>query len=147
MLMPQVAARLETEIPALAKRVFGAAQLSGLMARNALPQVTPAAFVLPLGLGVLGSPDAGASAWTQMVDERIGVVLVIRVHGDATGGSGLADLAQLVEAVLAALAGWDPGDTITGVLRFTGSNLTSLSAGTIVYELNFAIENQLRVTA
>lgn len=135
-------ARLAT-IPALAGRIHEAAKLSELMARNALPQVCPAAFVLPLGLRG-GPADAVTGLFRQSVEWLEGVLLVVRAAGDATGAKAAAQLRPLIDAVIAAIAGWgEPDGFGTWVLR--KGELVSLSTGTLTYQLDFAIDDQLRI--
>jgi len=144
MLLADVEARIEAQIPALAGRMQSAAQLAELIRRNTLPQHTSSGFVLPLGLASRGDGDAATGAFTQMVDERVGVVLVLRGHGDATGKTKLPDLDTLIEAAIAAIVGWGPDD-YPGVFRLVSGRLGNFVNGTIVYELDFAIQRQLRI--
>lgn len=137
-----VKSRLEAQVPELAHRVEGAAQFAALMKSNALPQHTPAAHVLPLGLQG-GRADAMAGAFTQELQEAIGVILTLRSQSQ-TGDKALDPVNTLVRAIIAALAGWAPNDE-TGVFRLLRGNLISMSAGTIVYQLDFTITDQLRI--
>ncbi len=143
MLIDDVIALIEAHVADLAKRVEGAAELSGLVKQNALPPVTPAAFVLPLGLR--GSePDASAGLFRQTYDEVVGVVLVIEAPGDATGRAALPTMHALAMQVVLAVCGRAPSDQV-GVFRLLRGALISLSAGTIIYQLDFAIQDQLRI--
>jgi len=146
MLLADVEARIEANVSTLAGRMQSAAQLAELIARKALPQVTPAGFVLPLGKTPRGEGEAATGVFTQMVDERVGVILVLRGHGDATGKTRLPDLDTLIEATIAAIVGWGPDD-YPGVFRIAGARLGHFVTGTIVYELDFAIQRQLRIVS
>ncbi|HEX8485700.1 phage tail terminator protein [Sphingomonas sp.] len=137
-----VTERLEA-IPALAGRVHGAAKLADLTERGSAAQVAPAAFVLPLGLRA-GTPDAVTGLFRQSLDRLVGVVLLVRNLGDATGEKALVDLDLLIEAVIQALAGWGPDDAF-GVFALARGELFSIAAGTITYQLDFSIEDQLRI--
>lgn len=138
-----LAERLET-IPVLAGRVHGAARLATLLSTGGLPQVTPAAFVLPLGIRG-GTPDAVTGLYRQGIDRLWGVLLAARHAGDATGAAAHADLEPLIEATIAAIAGWGPDDAF-GTFRLVKGELASLSAGgALTYQLDFAIEDQLRI--
>lgn len=137
--------RLEAQVPALARRVEGAAELSELVRKNNLPQQTPAAFVLPLGLRG-GEADTSAGIFRQSFDETIAVVLIIESAGDATGGKALPTIHALIWAVIAAIAGWAPADEI-GVFRLMRGQLVSMSRGIVIYQLDFAIQDQLRITS
>src|SRR5258707_688737 len=106
-----VVTRLNAQVPALAGRIEGAAQLAALVKEGALPNVTPAAFVLPLGLQ--GNPgDAVTGMFRQMIGDTIAVVLVISVAGDVTGAASQPEVDMLRDAVIAAVAGWAPGNQV-----------------------------------
>ncbi|RIA44046.1 hypothetical protein DFR49_2282 [Hephaestia caeni] len=137
--------RVALAAPVLAGRVHSAAKLSEVMQRNQLPQVTPAAFVLPLGLQG-GAADAVTGLYRQSVSHVVGVLLAVRAAGDATGAAGLATLDPLIDAVVGGIAGWTPDDDTIGVFTLSRGELLSLSAGTLTYQLDFAIEDQLRIT-
>lgn len=141
--MLPVVERLET-IPALASRVFGAAKLGELTERGSIGTVGTAAFVLPLGLRG-GAADVATGLFRQPLDRLVGIVLVVRNVGDATGAKAMTELDPLVEAVIQLLAGWGPDD-IFGVFTLARGELVSIDKGTITYQLDFAIEDQLRIT-
>lgn len=144
----EVKARL-ADVTALAGRIEPAASLSDLMARNQLPQVTPAAFVLPLGLRG-GRADAAAGLYRQDIAEMLGVVLILRSAGDATGGKLADRLTPIRDDVIRRIAGWAPpsgwleGETI-GVFTVSRGQLITLSAGALVYQLDFAVDDQVRI--
>jgi hypothetical protein len=140
--MQAVQARLET-IPALARRVYGAAKLGELTERGSIATVGTAAFVLPLGLRG-GVADAATGLFRQSLDRLVGVVLTVRNVGDATGEKALIELDPLIKSVIDLLAGWGP-DEAFGVFTLARGELISISAGTITYQLDFAIEDQLRI--
>lgn len=140
--MSRLAPRL-AEIPALAGRIHSAAVLSTLMKSNGLPQVCPAAFALPLGIGG-GQPDAATGLYRQPVEWLDGVLLVVRAAGDATGAAALVQLDPLITATIEAICGWGPDD-MPGVYRLVKGELVGLQAGTLTYQLDFAIEDQLRI--
>lgn len=142
-MIAQVRTRLDAQVSALTGRVHGAADFSDLLRRNQLPQVTPAAHVLGLGM-TGGRGESSAGLYTQIFDQVIGVVLTIRSHS-ATGDRVLDDAEALIRAVLEAVAGWSPNDEI-GVFRLVRGNLVSMQAGTLVYQLDFTITDQLRIT-
>lgn len=134
--------RLTALVPELAGRVEGAAAFAELMRQNALPQVTPAAFVIPLGLQG-GGAEAVTGLFRQDVQEIVGVMLVLRSFS-RTGEQALPELDALVGAVLSAVAGYGPADA-TGVFRLVRGALVSMSAGTIVYQIEFSLSDQLRI--
>lgn len=147
MYIDPVIARLGSQVGDLAGRIQGAAELTDLVNKNALPQVTPAAFVVPLGLIPRDQGDAGTGAFLQMVDEHVGVVLAVRVTGDPTGGRGLPAVGDLATAIIKALAGWEPDDDAIGVFRLVRAALVGMNAGLITYQIDFAIQTQLRITS
>lgn len=130
-------------VPALAGRVHSAAKLAQLSERGGLAQVSPAAFVLPLGLRG-GSPDAVTGLFRQRLDRLVGVVIVVRNAGDGTGAAAMVELDPLVDSVIAAVAGWGPDDA-AGVFSLARGELVSLVTGTITYQLDFQLEDQLRI--
>jgi hypothetical protein len=143
MLVSDVITRLDATVPTLTGRIQSAADLSKLIAENALPQVTPAAFVLPLGFDA--SPNARMTGLhSQMLTERIGVVLLVGAAADATGALSLQAVDDLVEQVKVTLVGWAP---VAGLDTFdvTRGRLTDLSAGLVFYQLDFSTTRLLRV--
>jgi hypothetical protein len=144
MLVDPLIARIAAEIPALAGRVEGAAELSELVRRNELPNVTPHAYVLPLGLRPLGQGEAGANAFSQDIEEVVGVVVVQRAAGDRTGWKALPTIDTLRDQLLTAIAGWAPDEAAIGVFRLQRAAIVSVSAGVVIYQIDFAIQLQLR---
>lgn len=136
-------------IDALGGRIQPGASLAELMARNQAPQTCPAAFVLPLGIRG-GTVTAMAGAFAQDIVETLGIVLFLRAAGDATGGSLTDRLTPLRNAVIRAIVGWEPqsdwleGESV-GVFRLARGELMSLSAGLLTYQIDFALDDQLRI--
>jgi len=143
-LLDPIKARLEAEVPSLSRRVEGAAELSALVKAGQLPQVTPHAFLLPLGFRAERG-ESVTGLFTQVVADTVGVLLVERVAGDATGGKVLPKVEALADAVLGALAGWEPDADAFDVLVPVRGDLVSLTAGTVMFQLNFAVRRQLRI--
>jgi hypothetical protein len=144
MIIDDVIARLGGEVSDLSGRVEGALELAELVKRDALPQAPIAAFVCPTGLVARSDGDASAIAFTQMVDDMLAVVLVMRRAGDVRGSKSRPKLDLLIWAVIEALSGWGPDDAI-GVLALRRGALVSLTAGTAFYQLDFAIQQQIRI--
>ncbi len=130
-------------IAALKGRIHGSAKLEELVRNQQLPQVTPAAFTLPLGI-MGGDADAASGLYRQQVVWVEGVVLVVRTAGDATGAAGLQQLRPLIHQTIQAIAGLDDPD-MPGVWRLVKGELFNLQAGTLTYQLDFAIDDQLRI--
>ena len=124
-------------------RVEGALELQALVESGALPPAPTSAFVVPLGL-TGGTPDAITGLYRQSVTEVVGVILAVRSAQpnakDARGTLG----AQIV-AVIDALVGWQPAGA-TDVLRLTRGFLVSLRKGVALYQIEFSLQSQLRVT-
>lgn len=129
-------------VPEFTGRVEGAAAFAELMRQNALPQVTPAAYVIPLGLQG-GATDVAVGLYRQEVREIVGVTIALRSYSK-TGDRSLPDLDRLVEAVVNAIAGSAPPDAV-GVFTLARGSIVSMAAGTIVYQLEFSLADQLRI--
>lgn len=144
--MQAVADRL-AGVPALAGRIAGAAKLEQLRASGHLGQSAGAqAFVVPLGLQG-GAADAVTGLFRQALDRVVGVVLVHRHAGDAAGAKGVESIEPLIEAVIEHVAGWGPEDA-TGSFRLLRGELVAMQAGgTLIYQLDFSLDDQLRIAA
>jgi len=145
MIVDEVIARVETASADLAGRVEGAGELTALVRERALPQMTPAAFVLPLGLRA-GAADSVSGLFRQLADEVVAVVLVVEVAGDVTGGAALPTIDALVAGVIDGVCGWKPAGEI-GSFRLDRGRLVAVDRGVVIYQLDFAIPRQLRIQA
>jgi len=143
MLIDDVIARLNDKVPDLIHRIEGAAELSALVRSKSLPNELPFAFVLPLGLRG-GANEVTAGLYRQIVDDTISVVLLVEAAGDHSGEKALPEIDALKEAIINAVCGWAPADAF-GVFRVTRGALVSLNAGTVIYQLDFSISDQLRI--
>lgn len=143
--LADVQARLEAEVELLAGRIDGAARFGQLMETGQAPQNTPAAFVLP-GPITGGKAEAMTGLTVQEIREGVSVVLFVRTTDDVRGERGVAGLTPIARAVAEAIVGWAPEDA-TGVFTLDRAELVGSSAGTLVYELTFAIDDQLRIAA
>lgn len=142
-LVGEVIERLDARVATLSGRVSSAAELADLMRRNALPQVTPAAHVLPAGIQA-GRDEVVTGLYRQSIDRVIAVVITVRSH-DASGARALAGLDVLIDEVITAIAGWGPAGAM-GVFRLSRVPPPDIAAGTLVQEVSFAIPDQLRIT-
>lgn len=146
MLAESVIARLKERVPQLQGRVEGAANLVQIRAENRLPQSPIAAHVVADGL-TGGAPGAGAGSFVQPFDETVSVILTFRnVQGM---GRGL-DLYDAVKwSVIRALCGWAPegqsGEETVGVFRLARGRSIGQEAGTLIYQIDLAIGDQLRI--
>lgn len=130
-------------IPAFQGRVQGALQLARLQQQNQLPQVTPAAFVIPTGISG-GAVTAVTGLYRQTIGEAVAVVIVVRSADDPRHGRAGDPLAAACWDVIHALAGTEMGD-IDGQLQFRRGWLVSLADGAAVYQLDFELQDQLRI--
>lgn len=146
MLASDLADRIEVRVADLAGRVQQAAELSELVRRKALPQASPFAFVLPLGLQARNHGEAGAGYFVQTIDEVIAIILFVRASGDITGWKALPTIDALVWAVIGAVCGWGPDDAI-GVFHLRRGQLLSAEAGAVLYQLDFGLQQQVRTLA
>lgn len=143
MQLEPVISRLQARVPLLDRRTEGAADFVTRMRTKALPQQTPFANVIPLGIQG-GNPSIAAGSYEQPVTDTVGVMLTIR-SDDATGRAALAEVDQLITDIIAAIAGWAPGDEV-GVFALARAYLLSMDAGTLIYQIEFTINDQLRIT-
>lgn len=120
-----------------------AADLAALIAAKQLPQRSPWAYVLPLGFNG-GQPDVVSGMYRQPFEPVIGVVLVIRALDDAKARKALATIDQLEQDILAEICGWAPVGAI-GVFRALRGRLVSVAGGLVIYQIEFALQNQLRI--
>ncbi|MBN8294733.1 hypothetical protein JI664_22375 [Rhodobacter sp. NTK016B] len=142
---PEIISRLKIKSSSLSGRVYGAAALAALMKDNQVPKVTPCAHVLPTGLTGRKPADAATGAFVQSYDYGFAVVLSLRAH-DALGERLVLDevLPQIVE-IAKALVGWTPDPDTAGVFEFRQARLASFARGVAIYELTFALQDQLRI--
>ncbi|UFZ05458.1 hypothetical protein LQG66_03840 [Bradyrhizobium ontarionense] len=142
-LVDNVSTRIDAVVPALKDRIEGIADLAALIAAGALPQREVAAFVVPVGFDDRGGESA-TSVHTQVLEESIAVILCVKALGDAKARRALPTIEQLTGAVIAAVAGWAPDD-VAGVFRVVRGRLLSAEKGLVLYQLDFALLDQLRI--
>lgn len=136
MLADDVITRLKERVPTLQHRVEGVAGMANL------PQHGPAARVLSSGL-TGGTPNASSGYFVQPVDETVSVYLVfLNVQG--MGGNQLDLFDQVRSSVIEAICGWAPEDPV-GVFRLVRGQIDRFESGTLVYRIDFAIGDQLRI--
>lgn len=138
-----VIARLEDQVTGL-RSVEGVADFTTLLKQNALPQQTPAAHVVPTGIRG-GKPETATGVFTQPTSEAVAVILTVRSN-DQAGERALEAVDALIESTIAALAGWAPNDEL-GVFQLERGSVMNMSAGALVYQLEFSIADQLRITS
>jgi hypothetical protein len=144
-LVDSVAQRIGDTVPALTGCIEFIADLAALIAAGAMPQREVCAFVVPLGFDDRGG-DAAVNAVTQMLAESVGVVLAIKALGDAKARRALPTIDVLSQSVIAAIVGWAPDD-VTGVFRVLKGRMVSADKGLVLYQLDFAVLDQLRIVS
>lgn len=142
MLIEDLIQRLKDRVPDFSGRVEGAANLAELMTQGGLSQVTPAANVMSVGLQG-GQPDVGAGLYRQSFEEVFGVVLIFR-NNSPTGKRAFETWEATKQAVILAVAGWSP-EGVLGTFRLARGTIVNFAAGTLVYQIDFAIGDQLRI--
>lgn len=141
MLVDDVQARLADMVSSL-RNVGTAVDMMALIRTNNLPQFTPAAHVVPVGLRG-GSEDAMAGAYLQAAEETVGVVLTFR-NSDPEGARQLPRAMAIRDEVIEALVGWAPDEAMAG-FRLVRGTVVQMEGTTLVYLLEFAIPLQLRI--
>lgn len=139
----EVRARIEGKVPALAGKVGNAGTFAQLVERNQMPQHSVAAFVLPGGLQG-GAVGAVSGFFKQSFAENVIVVLAARVANDPTGERATDEITPLVRAVIEGVCGWGPDDA-PGVFTLGSGELVGVQASTLIYQLDFTLDDQLRI--
>lgn len=142
-LVAQLANRISDEVPALMNRIEQVAALAALTAEGALPQREIAGFVVPLGFDDRGGQSA-SGLHTQMLADTLGVILCVKALGDAKAKRALTTIDTLAGDVIAAVAGWAPGN-VAGVFVATRGRLVSVTKGLVIYQIDFTVSRQLRI--
>ena len=144
-LVDAVAARIGAEVSDLTGRIDSIADLAFLISTGALPQREVCAFVVPLGFDG-GAANAAVNAFTQELNDSIGVVLCIKSLGDAKAKKALPTIGALSEAVVNAVAGWAPNNAV-GVFTVSRGRLVSIDKGLVLYQIDFRLQDQLRIVS
>jgi hypothetical protein len=142
-LIDLVAERIGGQVAALTGSIEFIAELQALMEQDALPQRDVGAFVVPLGFDDRGG-ESGVGMHTQMLADAIGVVLYVKSRGDLKAKKALPRIEPLIDAVIAAVAGWTPGNT-SGVFQVKRGRLMPGGKGIVIYTIDFELLDQLRI--
>lgn len=134
--------RIEARVPDLAGKVRGAAEFSALVASNDIGQVRNGVYVLAMSLAG-GPARAATGAFLQDFEEGLSVILTQRAE-DPLGGTGKDWIITQRDAVIAALAGWVPTGS-PGPMRLRRGQMLNVARGLLVYQLDLAVANQLRI--
>lgn len=136
--------RLADEAGALGGRVEGAAELADLIGRRILPQVTPHAYVVQLGMDADPNPYA-TGLISQRITEHVGVILVYRHSGDRTGEHSRAAAETVMDAIVAAVVGWVPAAE-ADPFELRRVRLVGMREGALFVQGDFATRSYLRQT-
>lgn len=141
-MLDDVIIRLRQQVPFLQGRVEGAANLLNLTETRTLAPYGTAAHVFPAALRG-GSADAGTGIFRQMFDEAVSIVIAIRSN-DRNGDAALENLRPNLMSIVGAIAGWAPNDEV-GVFRLVAGRVLSMTGGLFLYQIDFSIQDQLRI--
>jgi hypothetical protein len=145
MLIDAVASRIDDQVVTLKGAVQYIADLAALISANAMPQRELTAFVVPLGFDA-GDGESAVNYHVQPLDRAIGVVLAVKALGDAKAKRALPSIDVLEKSVVNAIAGWTP-DNVVGVFNVKRGRLVSVESGLVLYQIDFALKDQLRIVA
>lgn len=138
-----VSDRIEAQVAALSGHVEDIAAMAALIAEGAMPQADVSAFVCPLGFDDKGGESA-TGYHTQMLEDSIAVVLCVKARGDVKAKKALPTISELKDAVIDAVAGWGPNAAV-GVFFVRRGRLVSAEGGLVIYQLDFTLQDQLRI--
>jgi len=111
--------------------------LADLAALADVPRSTPCAYVVPLDEQAAQSETIGSSV--QLHEASIGVLIVARHAGDASGARGSAVLHDLRQAVHGAIVGWSPPECHSRLAFTRGSLDDTLPGGTVIWRDEFVV--------
>lgn len=144
MLVADLSARIQARVPALAGRCRQALDLAEMLKTRQLPTASPTVFILPLGLIPRGAAEVATGAFRQMVDEAFGVLIFVRTSGDPTGARAQPLIDELIDELIGAICGWGPEEAV-GVFQLRRGQLHSAVAGGVFYQLDFGLQQQVRI--
>lgn len=142
-LTAQVKARLEAVVPALVGRVQGAADMARQLEEGKTPAAPVSAFVVPMGLQP-EQADSSAGAYTQVVAENIGILLIMRTWGAPSDRAEIA-IEDLINDVINGVVGWGPDDVVDVATLVAGEMQPVQPNGLLSYLLTIQIKDQLRI--
>lgn len=145
-LIDLVADRIDSQVPALTGGVQFIADLQALLESGGLPQRDVSAFVIPLGFDDRGGGSSMSGMHIQNLAEVVGVVLCVKARGDLTSRKAMPKIEPLINQVTDKVAGWAPGNTV-GVFKVNRGRLAPGGKGVIVYQLDFELQDQLRIAS
>lgn len=139
-----VRTRILSRVGALEGRLGNAADFGTVVDTGRIPTTTPAGFVMFGGLQG-GVADAVSGMFRQSFTEGVTIVLMDRINGNPLADKALKDISPLVGDVIGAVCGWAPDDAI-GVFELRGAELVGAKGGALVFQIDFSLNDQLRIT-
>jgi len=136
--------RIACKVDELEGRLLNAADFANLVETNRLPQITPAAYVMTGGLRGLAA-DAAAGLFRQGIAVMVMVVLIVRTAGDPLAERAVDEATPLVSKIIESVSGWGPDDAV-GVFELVQAELVGAKDGALVIQIDFALNDQLRIT-
>lgn len=127
--------RLISHAPDGMFRIVGT--VAAFAALEALPRTMPAAYIVPLAHEAGGNDALGSVAQLQTL--TLGVVLMVKHAGDASGEKATLQLQTLRDLVAKAFIGWRPPGADT-FAQFIGGSLQETDAGTVVWRDDFTVQ-------
>lgn len=73
------------------------------------------------------------------------MILCVRSHGDAGARRAVPTVDMLKDQIIGVIAGWAPDDAVD-VFNVTRGRLVSVTAGLVIYQIDFRLSDQLRVS-
>lgn len=142
-LVDLVAQRIGQEVSELTGAIEYVAEFAALVEEGALPQRDVAAFVVPLGFDA-GGGESATGVHTQIINEAVGVILVVKARGDTRARPAVPKVDALVNKIVEKVAGWAPNDSV-GVFNVLRGRLVPGGRGVVVYQIEFSLRDQLRI--
>ena len=92
-----------------------------------------------------GKVQLASGLFRQEVIETVSIVLCVRVAGDARGDRSIDEITPLLRSVVGAICGWAPANC-PGQFLLSSGQLAGTQDSCLVYQLDFALDDQLRIT-
>lgn len=129
-------ARIAARCGDLLRSVGTLAELSALTDAK-VPLVTPAAYVIPHEIQARDNQSLSDQVQAQRL--ALGVALIVRHAGDASGARALQTLQTLRDAVMAALGGWSPAGCMGSLQYEGGSLIDEAPSGVVAWQDLFTV--------
>lgn len=142
--LDEVRARIEAQVPDLNGKLGNAADFAELVDKNLLKQHGTGGYVLPGGLAG-GRADVISGLFRQAMGVIVKVVLAVRVAGDPLRDKAIDAATPLATDIITAVAGWAPDDAV-GVFELVRGELVGATGGVLLFEIDFRLNDQLRIT-